>query len=93
MPEKRICSGCAKEFWWPGAQWQHDGCVVAVHSSVLGVASNGVANAKKDMANSMANKIEHAGATYRYRDAEARRVYQRELMRRHRAEKKARVSP
>lgn len=50
--------------------------------------ANGVANTKlavADVANSMANKTEQAGGTYRYRDVEARRAYQRELMRKRRA--------
>ena len=35
MAEKRRCDGCGKEYWWPGARWQHEGCVVPVE--VVGV--------------------------------------------------------
>ena len=93
------CSICEVAHWLSeGHQWPKEAAkpAVEVRPVVLGVASNGVANkaindmantkpAEKGMANSMANKIEPAGATYRYRDAEARRVYQRELMRKRRA--------
>lgn len=26
MAEKRVCDGCKKEYWWPGAKWQHARC-------------------------------------------------------------------
>ena len=26
MSEKRRCDGCGKEYWWPAAKWQHEGC-------------------------------------------------------------------
>ena len=50
-------------------------------------ASNGMANAVPDVANSMANSDPGMAnsTTYRYRDAEKRRGYQREYMRRRRA--------
>lgn len=80
------CSICEVAHWLSeGHQWKDVAKPAVEVPPVVEVASNGVANTKKDMANSMANKIEPAGATYRYRDPAARRVYQRELMRKRRA--------
>ena len=96
MPEKRVCDGCAKEFWWPGAQWQHDGCVVAVQSSVLGVASNGVANSSSASNTVHLTKTDIAadeGVKKQRWDREKYNAYQRELMRERRAAEKSRVSP
>ena len=49
---------------------------------------NGMANTPPPMANSVANKPA-AAPSYKYRDADRRREYQRDLMRRKRAETRA----
>jgi hypothetical protein len=39
MPERRSCSGCGKEYWWPSARWQHENCVVV--NAATNVVVNG----------------------------------------------------
>jgi hypothetical protein len=65
------------ERYWPTQKWIHKKCgVVTSCVTYTNVANTDMANA--DLANSMAN-------TYKYRDVEKRRAYQREYMRKVRA--------
>lgn len=84
---RHVCAGspvCGVEVKPVGVSKAFEGRVRSASKGASNMANR--KPAEKDMANSMANKIEHcAGSTYRYRDAEARRVYQRELMRKKRA--------
>lgn len=68
MAEQRICDRCLKLYWWPAAAWQHEKCVANAASNTA------------TMANSEPQSVANT-STYRYRDAEARRAYQREYMR------------
>lgn len=79
MPERRVCPA-GHEYWWPGASWQHENCVVKPMANEPVVMANSVTNMANSVVNDAANTL-----TYRYRDKEARRVYQRDLMRRKRA--------
>ena len=74
MENKKILCPCGKAYW-PKQSWMHEGHVVA---NTAPVVVNSMANDEPDVANT---------STYKYRDAEKRRAYQRELMRKRRAEK------
>lgn len=68
------------------AEWRHV-CGGVANAPGIGLSpvvdvANKMANAKGAVANEV---VSTTSSTYRYRDAEARRVYQRELMRARRA--------
>lgn len=81
---KLTCS-CGQSYW-PNQAWIHRS------HGVANAASEDVANSMantSDMANSASNNV--ANKTYQYRDAEMRREYQREYMRKKRAKAAAPV--
>lgn len=73
----RACRGCGSE---------HDPLMTCGQAARIRASK-----AAPVMANDVANVASMANdsSTYRYRDAEARKSYQRELMRKRRAEKRA----
>ena len=68
MNQVQVSCSCGKRYW-PNQKWMHQECV----------ANSDVANTT--VANNVANA---SNKTYRYRDAEKRRAYQREYMRKRR---------
>lgn len=66
---QQTCS-CGKKYW-PSQAWIHNGC-----------NASGLRYADPDMANTASTDV--ANKTYRYRDPEKRRAYQREYMRKRR---------
>jgi hypothetical protein len=76
----QITCTCGEKYW-PSQKWIHEKCV---SQSVSQTASNTMANeATNNMAN--ASNESNASNTYKYRDVEKRRAYQREYMRKVRA--------
>jgi hypothetical protein len=78
----KTCDGCGKEYGH-AQKWWHDKCEAT--NSMANAASNtpDVANDKASATNGVANESN----TYKYRDPEKRRAYQREYMRNKRAKK------
>lgn len=75
MPEQRTCPGCGKLYWWPAARWQHMQC------ESIAIA----AEARAEIATPKA-KVNKLGAPVKPKFD--RTTYQRELMRKRRAEAK-----
>jgi hypothetical protein len=72
MSEKRICP-CGEEYWWPKQYWLHES-----HKEVVANAASNTPDVANEATNSVANE---SNKTYKYRDPEKRRAYQREYMR------------
>jgi len=82
MPEKRICDGCGKEYWWPGAKWQHIGCVKSdPPKRDEGKSRTRVVSVKKDRV------AKPQTWTTREEYKAHMRAYMRDYMRKRRAEK------
>jgi hypothetical protein len=71
----QITCTCGEKYW-PSQKWIHEKCVS--HT-----ASNTMAN---EATNNVANEASESN-TYKYRDPEKRRAYQREYMRKRREDK------
>jgi hypothetical protein len=65
----KTCDGCGKEYGH-AQKWWHDKCMANTASNTPDVAN--------EATNSVANE---SNKTYKYRDPEKRRAYQREYMR------------
>jgi hypothetical protein len=75
----QITCVCGQKYW-PSQKWIHEKCVSQLVSqttsnTMANTATNNVANASNES---------NTSNTYKYRDAEKRRAYQREYMRRKR---------
>ena len=75
MSERRVCDGCGKDYWWPNARWQHEGCVLRSADTKSGV---------EPVSGERADREVDPGRKQRW-SREAYNAYQREYMRKRRA--------
>jgi hypothetical protein len=85
---KQSCA-CGKTFW-PAQKWQHEACLSSSPKSSPVTLEE--APQAKARVSQLASQPPLASSTYRHRDPEKRRVYQRDLMRSKRRAAR-RVSP
>jgi hypothetical protein len=79
--EMKTCFGCGKEYGH-AQKWWHENCE-GVANSLTDLANTTFT--PLDVANTATNNVANASnKTYKYRDVEKRRAYQREYMRRKR---------
>jgi hypothetical protein len=77
----KTCLGCGKEYGH-SQKWWHENCE-GVANSLTDLANTTLTTL--DVANTATNVVANESNTYRYRDVEKRRAYQREYMRKVRA--------
>ena len=81
MSEKRRCDGCGKDYWWPAAKWQHEGCVL--HSVDTACDAESVSGAPVN--NEVERLPERLPERKQRWSKEAYNAYQREYMRKRRS--------
>ena len=99
MAETRVCAGCGRKYWWPGARWQHEKCVVQPvvaksvdkmiatppFSPVLASSAKTANSPGVHCSNVDIPKVKQASKHNVYRDKDKRKAYMRAYMARKRA--------